>query len=80
LFHVVDILANVFTTIWPFKGTVSFHLVVAPLAGEYSSIGPFVNPGAVDIVIIELSSVGAIVSPREFALAVFLALEVLALV
>ena len=80
LFHIINVFTNILASVWPSEGAVALHLIVAPFSGEDSAISPLINSCTVDVVIVKITSVGAVVSPGELALAVLLSLQVLSFV
>jgi len=80
LLHVINVIADISTTVWPSECSVTLHLVVSPFTRKYSAISPFINSCAMDVIVVEVAGVGAVVSPCELALAVLFALKILAFV
>jgi len=80
MLFVILVLSLVLPAVLPRKGAFSVHLVVDPVAGEGSLIGPLVGSLALDVVIMKLSFIHRPVFPRKLPQSILLTVLVIPLV
>ena len=76
MFLVILVLADVLTAVAPREDALTFHSIVNPIALEYSTVGPDVLADTMDVVLLEVTVVGALVAPNELSSAVLHALYI----
>jgi hypothetical protein len=78
MFLVILVFANILAPIAPGKHALTLHSVVDPISLKNTAVCPNILADSVDVILLEVTVIGALVAPNKFASAMLHAFHILA--